>query len=94
LAALLFAECCGDANCLSTRSACCHDPSGSEGDVTRADDPSGEEEVLDVAAVVAAVRDAVDAFRVPLGAAGFIRVDSVGWVEVNGPSAVAEASSK
>ena len=52
--------------------------------------PSGEEQVADVAAVQAAVRDLVDALGVPLGAAGLLAVDAVGRVQVDGPAAVGD----
>ncbi len=52
-----------------------------------ADDPAGQEEVADVAAVETAVRDLVDALGVPLVTAGPFAVDAVGRVQVDGPAA-------
>jgi hypothetical protein len=64
-----------------------HDSAGREGDVARADDATGEEQVGEVAAVEAAVGDRVNPLGVPLGATGLRAEHALGRVHVNGPAA-------
>ena len=71
IAAVLLTQGCRGSNGLAAGATGGHDPGRSEGDVGGTDDAPGQEEVADVLAVVTAVRNAVGALRVPLGAAGF-----------------------
>ena len=86
----LAAQGCGDAYGLAACSASGHDTRRAERHVRRADDASGEEEVGDVLAVVAAVGDAVNAFRVPLRAAGKLGINAIRRMQIHGPTAVGE----
>ncbi len=77
----------GRADGLADMRAGRHDAAGGEGDVARADDAAGEEQVGEVAAVEAAVGNRVNPFGVPLGATGLRAEHSLGRVHVDGPAA-------
>ena len=64
-----------------------HDARRTERDVRRADDATGEKKIFYVAAVKAAIRDLIDAFGMPLLAAGFFAEHAVARMQINRPAA-------